>query len=67
MVREKAFGSEHPEVARSLMNYAALLRKTDETAKAKRLEVRAHHILSAFPSLRWGDLTIDIKEVRKSN
>ena len=65
MVREKVFGSEHPEVARSLMNYATLLRKTDETAEAKRLEVRARHILAAFPSLRWGDLTIDIKEVRK--
>jgi tetratricopeptide (TPR) repeat protein len=65
-VREKALGAEHPDVARSLLNYAALLRKTNEKTEAKRLEVRARHILSAFPSMRWGDLTIDLKEFQKA-
>jgi len=50
-IREKAFGSEHPDTARSLMKYAALLRKNDEKLDAKRIEDRAKEILSASSSL----------------
>jgi hypothetical protein len=60
-IREKSLGSEHPDVARSLLNYAVVLRKTHEKTEAKQVEARAMAILSGFPSLRSGDLTLDIK------
>ncbi len=40
-IREKALGPEHPNVAQSLENYAALLRKTGRDAEAARMETRA--------------------------
>ena len=43
-IREKALGPEHPSVANSLENYAALLRKTKRNAEADRLEKRAKAI-----------------------
>ncbi len=36
-IREKALGSEHPELATSLENYAALLRQTGRTNEAERM------------------------------
>ena len=41
---EKALEPDHPDVATSLQNYAALLRKTGRTAEADRLEARAKAI-----------------------
>ena len=38
---EKALGPEHPKVATSLENSAALLRATDRADEAEKLEVRA--------------------------
>ena len=38
---EKVLGPEHPRVAQSLENYAALLRKTGRYAEAARLETCA--------------------------
>ncbi len=38
---EKALGPEHPDVAKSLANYAALLRETDRDVAAEMLEARA--------------------------
>ena len=43
-IREKALGPDHPNVATSLENYAALLRKLDRTAEAETMEVRAKAI-----------------------
>ncbi len=43
-IREKALGPEHPHVAMSLENYAALLQKTKRNAEAARMEVRAKAI-----------------------
>ncbi len=41
---EKALGSEHPSVAASLANYAALLRKTGRSDEAAKMEARAKAI-----------------------
>jgi Tfp pilus assembly protein PilF len=41
---EKALGPDHPDVALSLENYAALLRKLDRTAEAETMKVRAKAI-----------------------
>ena len=43
-IREKTLGPEHPEVAQSLENYSALLRKTGRGEKAEKLEARAKAI-----------------------
>ncbi len=40
-IREKALGPEHPDVATSLENYAALLRQTARADQAERMEARA--------------------------
>ena len=39
-IREKALGPEHPDVAQSLENYSALLRKTGRSDEAAILEAR---------------------------
>ncbi len=44
MLRKKALGPEHPDVAMSLENYAGQLRDTGRDAKAARLEARARAI-----------------------
>jgi hypothetical protein len=41
---EKALGPEHPDVAKSLWNYAALLRQTARADEAERMEARAKAI-----------------------
>ncbi len=43
-IREKALGPEHPDVAQSLENYAALLRNTELNDEAEKLEARAKAI-----------------------
>ena len=43
-IYEKALGPEHPDVARSLENYAALLRETARADEAERMEARAKAI-----------------------
>ncbi len=43
-IEEKALGPEHPDVAQSLENYAALLRKTGRSAEAAKMEARAKAI-----------------------
>ncbi len=40
-IREKALGPEHPDVATSLENYAAILRQTARADQAERMEARA--------------------------
>jgi len=44
-INEKALGKDHPTVARTLRNYAALLRKTKREKEAKVLETKAKAIL----------------------
>jgi hypothetical protein len=44
-INEKALGPDHPTVARTLKNYAALLRKTNHDSQANELETRAKAIL----------------------
>jgi tetratricopeptide (TPR) repeat protein len=44
---EKALGPEHPHVATSLENYAALLWKLGRKKEAKRMEVRAKAVRAA--------------------
>lgn len=41
---EKALGSDHPDLAVMLDNYAALLRKTDREAEAEKMDARAKAI-----------------------
>lgn len=43
-IEEKALGPDHPEVAASLGNYAALLRKTGRDVEAAKLEARTEAI-----------------------
>ncbi len=43
-IYEKAWGPEHPDVAMTLENYAALLREMDRNAEAEKLEERARAI-----------------------
>ncbi len=44
VIGEKALGPEHPHVATSLENYAALLRGTARADEAERMEARAKAI-----------------------
>ncbi len=46
-ILEKTLGPEHPHLATTLKNYAALLRKLDRTAEAVTMEVRAKAIRAA--------------------
>ncbi len=43
-IREKTLGPEHPDLATSLENYAALLRETERADEAERMEARAKAI-----------------------
>ncbi len=43
-IQEKVLGPEHPDVATSLENYAALLRETARADEAERMEARAKAI-----------------------
>ena len=45
---EKALGPQHPDVATSLENYAALLRKTERTTEATKMEARAKAIRAKY-------------------
>ncbi len=38
VIREKALGPEHPQVAQSLENYATLLRETGRNTEAAKME-----------------------------
>ncbi len=49
-IHEKALGPEHPNVATSLENYAALLRENGRTAEADKMEARAKAIRG---EMRW--------------
>ena len=40
-ISEKALGPDHPTIASSLLNYAAVLRELDRAAEAEAMEVRA--------------------------
>ncbi len=43
-IREGTLGPEHPKLATSLENYAALLRETERKDKAEEMEARAKAI-----------------------
>ena len=43
-IREKALGPEHPDVAKTLENYAELLRKANRKAEAAEMRERAQAI-----------------------
>ncbi len=43
-IREKALGSEHPDVAQSLENYAALHRQNARVDEAAKMEARTKAI-----------------------
>ncbi len=47
-ILEKALGPEHPNVAQSLENYAALLRKTGRADEAAEKEARATTIRAKY-------------------
>ncbi len=47
-IDEKALGPEHPDVATSLENYAALLRQTARADQAERMEARAKAIRAKY-------------------
>ena len=47
-INEKVLGPEHPDVAQSLENYAALLRKTGRADEAVEMEARAKAIRAKY-------------------
>ncbi len=47
-ILEKVLGPEHPDVATSLENYAALLRETEREDQAKEMEARAKAIRAKY-------------------
>ncbi len=47
-ILEKALGPEHPRVATSLENYAALLRETGRGAEAAKMDARAKAIPAKY-------------------
>ena len=49
-IDEKALGPDHPNVATTLENYAALLRKTQRNAEAVKMEARARTIQAKHAS-----------------
>ena len=51
-IREKALGPDHPQVAASLENYAALLRAMDHPRMAAPLEARAEAIRAKLPQVQ---------------
>ena len=48
MIRGKTLDPEHPDLATSLENYAALLRQTARADEAERMEARAKAIRAKF-------------------
>lgn len=48
-IREKVLGQAHPDVAATLEDYAALLRKTDRAPESARIETRARTIRARYP------------------
>ena len=48
-IKEKALGPDHPAVAASLQNYAALLRETGRTEEADEMDARAKAIRAKHP------------------
>ncbi len=48
MIREKALGPDHPQVAQSLENYATLLRETGRNTEAAKMEARAKAIRAKY-------------------
>ena len=56
-----------PDLAGSLIDYAALLKKTGRKKQASNLETRARNILSANPDDRLARLTIDVRELERPN
>ena len=49
-IDEKALGPDHPNVATTLENYAALLRETQRNAEATEMEARAKEIRAKHAS-----------------
>ncbi len=47
-IRENSLGPEHPDVAQSLENYAALLRETGRADEAAEMEARAKAIRAKY-------------------
>ena len=47
-IKEKVLGPEHPSVATSLENYAALLRETGRADEAAEMEARAKAIRAKY-------------------
>ncbi len=47
-INENALGPEHPSVAKSLENYAVLLRETGRGAKAAKMKARAKAIHAKY-------------------
>ena len=66
-ILEGAFGPNHPDLASSLIDYAALLRKMGRKKQASNLETRARNILSANPGAPQARLTIDVRELERPN
>ncbi len=47
-IKEKVLGPDHPDVATSLENYAALLRETGRVDEAAEMEARAKAIRAKY-------------------
>jgi hypothetical protein len=54
---------DHPDLAETLRNYAALLRKTKRKSEANTLDARAKSIMAKSPAT-LADRTIDVQTLR---
>ena len=62
----QALGPEHPDLAVTLTNYGALLRKLHRKREARALEARARELRLAHfsnPGLEPGALTVDWRDL----
>ena len=65
-IAEKSLGSNHPDVAQTLADYALLLRKTKRKSEAVALNARAREILARNPALRSAQQTVDVQDLDRT-
>jgi tetratricopeptide (TPR) repeat protein len=60
---ERTLGSDHPEVARILHGYAAVMRKTGRKSQARKLEARAARIQQDSDRANAIGYTVDLRSL----
>ena len=66
-IQEKAPGPDHPDTARTMINYAQLVRRTGRKRQAKSLEARGRTILSIKARENPANWTVDVSDFAGQN